>query len=33
VVEADNGQALAFYRGLGFMAAGGDLLELVLPSL
>ena len=33
VVEADNLQALAFYRGRGFISAGADLLELILPAL
>jgi GNAT superfamily N-acetyltransferase len=32
VVEAGNSRATAFYRGRGFVAAGPDLLELVLPQ-
>ncbi len=32
VAEADNDLARAFYRRLGFVPIGGDLLELVLPS-
>ena len=31
VVEAENRRAFAFYRGRGFVPAGADLLELVLP--
>ena len=33
VVESDNAQALDFYHGRGFVSLGGDLLELILPSL
>lgn len=33
VVEPENHRALAFYRGRGFVSAGDDLLELVLPCL
>ena len=32
VVEPDNVPAREFYRGRGFVAAGQDLLELVLPQ-
>jgi ribosomal protein S18 acetylase RimI-like enzyme len=32
VVESGNERAAAFYRGRGFVAAGSDLLELVLPQ-
>ena len=32
VAEADNDLARSFYRRLGFVPIGGDLLELVLPS-
>ena len=32
VVEADNEAARRFYRGRGFVPAGEDLLELVLPQ-
>jgi ribosomal protein S18 acetylase RimI-like enzyme len=32
VVEAGNERAAAFYRGRGFVSAGSDLLELVLPQ-
>ena len=31
VVEEDNRRALDFYRGRGFVPAGGDLYELTLP--
>jgi GNAT superfamily N-acetyltransferase len=31
VVEKDNERALAFYRGRGFIPAGENLLELLLP--
>lgn len=31
VVEEENRKALDFYRGRGFVPAGRDLLELVLP--
>ena len=31
VVEEDNQRALGFYRGRGFVPAGGDLYELILP--
>jgi GNAT superfamily N-acetyltransferase len=33
VVEPENHRAVTFYRGRGFVPAGGDLLELVLPCL
>lgn len=33
VVESRDRPALAFYRGRGFVPAGDDLLELVLPRL
>jgi ribosomal protein S18 acetylase RimI-like enzyme len=32
VVESGNERATAFYRGRGFVPAGQDLLELVLPQ-
>jgi ribosomal protein S18 acetylase RimI-like enzyme len=32
VVEGENVRAAAFYRGRGFVQAGPDLLELVLPQ-
>lgn len=32
VVEPDNRRALDFYRGRGFVRAGADLYELVLPQ-
>ncbi len=32
VVESGNERAVAFYRGRGFVPAGSDLLELVLPQ-
>jgi ribosomal protein S18 acetylase RimI-like enzyme len=32
VVESGNERATAFYRGRGFVPAGSDLLELVLPQ-
>ncbi len=32
VVEGGNDRAASFYRGRGFVAAGPDLLELVLPQ-
>jgi ribosomal protein S18 acetylase RimI-like enzyme len=32
VVEVGNDRAAAFYRGRGFVAAGPDLLELILPQ-
>jgi GNAT superfamily N-acetyltransferase len=32
VVEDGNGRAESFYRGRGFVPAGPDLLELVLPQ-
>jgi GNAT superfamily N-acetyltransferase len=32
VVERDNPRAEGFYRGRGFVPAGEDLLELVLPQ-
>jgi len=32
VVEAGNDRAASFYRGRGFVAAGQDLLELILPQ-
>jgi ribosomal protein S18 acetylase RimI-like enzyme len=32
VVETGNDRAAAFYRGRGFVSAGPDLLELVLPQ-
>jgi ribosomal protein S18 acetylase RimI-like enzyme len=32
LVEADNVRARDFYRGRGFAAADGDVLELVLPQ-
>jgi GNAT superfamily N-acetyltransferase len=32
VVERDNPRAEVFYRGRGFVPAGDDLLELVLPQ-
>ena len=32
VVESGNERAMAFYRGRGFVPAGQDLLELVLPQ-
>lgn len=32
VVEPGNARALGFYRGRGFVPAGADLLELVLPQ-
>jgi ribosomal protein S18 acetylase RimI-like enzyme len=31
VVSRDDRRALDFYRGRGFVSAGEDLLELVLP--
>lgn len=31
VVSSDDGRASTFYRGRGFVEAGEDLLELVLP--
>jgi ribosomal protein S18 acetylase RimI-like enzyme len=33
VVETGNERAAAFYRGRGFVPAGSDLLELVLPQV
>ncbi len=33
VVEEGNERAAAFYRGRGFVPAGPDLLELVLPQV
>jgi len=32
VVEEDNRRARAFYHGRGFVTAGGDVLQLVLPQ-
>ena len=32
VVEEDNRRALDFYRGRGFVPAGEDLFELILPQ-
>lgn len=32
VVEGDNSRALDFYRGRGFVPAGDDLFELILPQ-
>jgi ribosomal protein S18 acetylase RimI-like enzyme len=32
VVRADDSRAVEFYRGRGFVAAGEDLFELVLPQ-
>ncbi len=32
VVEQDNGQALTFYRGRGFVPVAPELVELVLPQ-
>jgi hypothetical protein len=32
VVERDNQRAAVFYRDRGFVAAGEDILELVLPQ-
>ena len=31
IVESDNAPAVSFYRGRGFVPAGGDLFQLVLP--
>jgi ribosomal protein S18 acetylase RimI-like enzyme len=33
VVEGENERAASFYRGRGFVQAGPDLLELVLPQV
>jgi ribosomal protein S18 acetylase RimI-like enzyme len=33
VVESANARAVSFYRGRGFVEAGPDLLELVLPQV
>jgi len=32
IAERDNRRALEFYRGRGFVPAGGDLFQLILPQ-